>query len=237
MGVHRHMFNHTPGPCHIVPGIDVGSEDITTLSNGIAFITSGVALTEAHINSIQGRIYIFDFNKPDDAVKEVKITGSSFNKTAMQPVGTSAWEDPQTGKVTLFVVHKPLPPRTQSVELFDYDHSSETLHHRKTVIDDNIFAPNDVVATSADTFYVTNDLRLGRLGLLEVSLALPTGTVAYYDGSKTEQVASGFAYADGINRSPDGRFIYVSAVMDAEISVFERNPKDRRGSLELRKAS
>ncbi|XP_038047029.1 serum paraoxonase/arylesterase 1-like [Patiria miniata] len=234
MGVHRHMFNHTPGPCRTIPGIDVGSEDITTLSNGVAIITSGVAIIEAEMDTIQGRIFSFDFNQPDKAVKEVKITGSSFNKTALKPVGMSAWEDPQTGKVSLFVVNKPLPPRTQSVELFDYDHKSNTLRHKKTVISDAIFSPNDVIAVSADTFYVTNDMRFGRLGPLEVVLTLPTGTVAYYDGSEAVQVASGLSGANGISKSQDGRYIYVSGLLDAQLNVFERG-KDGRGSLLLRK--
>ena len=39
-GLHRTVFSHTPGPCTILEGIAGGSEDIVTLPDGLAFITS-----------------------------------------------------------------------------------------------------------------------------------------------------------------------------------------------------
>ena len=60
---------------------------------------------------------------------------------------------------------------------------------------------------SADTFYVTNDVRFGRLAALEVYLNLPTGTVAYYDGNEAAVVATGFVMSNGINRSLNRKYV------------------------------
>ncbi|KAL5006031.1 hypothetical protein ScPMuIL_017189 [Solemya velum] len=32
------IFNHTPGPCKIVPGIDFGSEDMETMPDGLTLL-------------------------------------------------------------------------------------------------------------------------------------------------------------------------------------------------------
>ena len=39
-GLHRTVFNHVPGPCQTLEGVVGGSEDIVTLPNGLAFISS-----------------------------------------------------------------------------------------------------------------------------------------------------------------------------------------------------
>ncbi|XP_033629796.1 serum paraoxonase/arylesterase 2-like [Asterias rubens] len=222
MGFHRHMFNHYPGPCRIVPGIDVGSEDIITLSNGLAIITSGISMNEEEVWSIQGRIFTFDFKQPDMNVKEVNIISESLNKTLLNPIGISVWEDPATDKVTVFLVNRALPPMTSSIEVFHFGQKSNSLHHTKTIISENIYSPNNIVAMSADTFYVTNDVRFGRLAALEVYLNLPTGTVAYYDGNEAAVVATGFVMSNGINRSLNRKYIYVSGLMDTQIHILKR---------------
>ncbi len=110
-----------------------------------------------------------------------------------------------TGKVTVFLVNRVLPPMTSSIEVFHFVQDSNSLHHTKTIFSENIHSPNNIVAMSADTFYVTNDVRFGRLAVLEVYLNLPTGTVAYYDGNEAAIVAYGFVMANGINRSKNGK--------------------------------
>ncbi|XP_055342218.1 serum paraoxonase/lactonase 3-like [Paramacrobiotus metropolitanus] len=38
LDVYRVVHNHTPGPCHIIPGIGDGSEDVDILPNGLAVL-------------------------------------------------------------------------------------------------------------------------------------------------------------------------------------------------------
>ncbi|XP_038047563.1 serum paraoxonase/arylesterase 2-like [Patiria miniata] len=231
LGVHRHSFNHTPGPCRVVPGIDIGSEDITVTSSGLAFISSGLKYSPADWETEserQSRIFTFDFNHPERNVSEVSIKGESFDKEGVNYFGLSIWEDENTGKVTLFVVNR--AKTKSSVELFDYGQETNTLVHKETVTSENIYSPNNVVAVSTRSFYVTNDSKYR--SILEIFSPIPTGTVAYYDGKKARIVATGFTMANGINQSPDGKYVYVVGVFDGEISIFERN-KD--GSLRLLK--
>ena len=57
-------------------------------------------MNEEEVWSIQGRIFTFDFKQPDMNVKEVNIISESLNKTLLNPIGISVWEDPATGKET-----------------------------------------------------------------------------------------------------------------------------------------
>ncbi|XP_038047028.1 serum paraoxonase/arylesterase 2-like [Patiria miniata] len=232
VGVHRHSFNHTPGPCRVVPGIDLGSEDISATSSGIAFISSGLKFSPAdwaRESEIKSRIFTFDFNHPERNVSEVSIKGESFDKEGANYLGLSIWEDKNTGKVTLFVVNR--AKGGSSVELFEYTQGTNTLVHKETVTSESIYSPNDVVAVSARRFYITNDFSKFK-SFLEILSPIPTGTVAYYDGEKARIVATGFAMANGINQSPDGKYVYVAGAFDNEVNIFEKN-KD--GSLTLLK--
>nr|XP_054752083.1 serum paraoxonase/arylesterase 2-like isoform X2 [Lytechinus pictus] len=42
MGFHKTVYTHYPGKCRALPGMENGSEDIVTSSNGLAFISAGV---------------------------------------------------------------------------------------------------------------------------------------------------------------------------------------------------
>ena len=68
---------------------------------------------------------------------------------------------------------------------------------------------NDLVVTEENTFYFTNTYEFNFT--LEVHLRLRLGSVGFYDGCRGRIVLRGRLVPNGINMSPDGK--YVSAVL------------------------
>ena len=50
-----------------------------------------------YFKDVRGKIFSFDFNKPNDPPKEVKVVGVDPN--TFQPHGISLWVDKDTGKI------------------------------------------------------------------------------------------------------------------------------------------
>ncbi|XP_070532153.1 serum paraoxonase/arylesterase 1-like [Ptychodera flava] len=233
LGYHKTIHKHYPGPCRVVPGADTGSEDITVTSRGLAFISSGFRAKMAIDPSrappnIKGRIFLFDFNQPEKNVIEMPLQGS-FDRGNFYPHGLSLYEDQKTGENILFVVNHHTSDQDR-IEIFRFDEKSKSLHHLKTVTGEHMYSLNDVLAVGPEKFYFTNDLygtmMLTKYGELLAGVAW--GTVGYYDG-QDRIVVKGLMMPNGINISPDGRYVYVAASSAANVVVFERK---RDGSLE-----
>ena len=58
---------------------------------------------------------------------------------------------------------------------------------------------------------------------MENYLQLKLSNVVYYDGSRFKEVVSGIGYANGINVSADGRTLYLCAVTEGELYVYNRD--------------
>jgi arylesterase/paraoxonase len=88
-----------------------------------------------------------------------------------------------------------------------------------------MYSPNDVVAVGPRSFYVTNDhgSRTKFSRTLEEYLRLARSHVLYFDGENFKRASGGLLYANGINKSPDGRTIYVAAVTAGKIHVYDRD--------------
>ncbi len=67
---------------------------------------------------------------------------------------------------------------------------------------------------------------------LEDYLKLRRSNVVFYDGSRFSEAASGIGYANGVNVSPDGKTIYLCAVTELALHVYDRDPAS--GKLLLR---
>ena len=52
--------------------------------------------------------------------------------------------DPSSGAVSLFVVNH--RPDAQAIEIFNFERETHSLIHRRTVVDDLIWSPNDLHA-------------------------------------------------------------------------------------------
>lgn len=225
LGFHRTIHRHWPGPCRNVNPIESGAEAIALSSQGLAFMSSGYKTPDATDERIQravGRIYLFDFNKSDDGAKELIIKGDI---TLEIPHGISLWEDAEGIQIQL-VHHR---SAEDTVEIFRF-HPPEVLLHVKTIRSPLFVDLNDVVATSNSSFYVTNmaSLRPGILQTISFLLQVPTASVVYYDEDDAKLVVRNCNILNGITRSSDGKFLFVSYMFDEAVAVFQR---EQDGSL------
>lgn len=225
-GHFKHITNHSPGPCKVIPA--KGSEDLAVLPDGLVFVSSEmriqITLTfNKEYEDRKGKILTFNFNKPDEPPIELPL--KNFNRTGFNPHGISLYRDPSTGVVSLFVINH--RAGEQVVEIFDFDRQTHSLIHRRSVIDELIWSPNNLYAIGPDSFYVTNDnffnggnklLWLLHFYLLQDVLR---GNIVYFDGKKSMIATSGIN-ANGINMDKDERFIFASTSIGRTVKVFRR---------------
>ncbi|XP_066483150.1 serum paraoxonase/arylesterase 2-like isoform X2 [Tiliqua scincoides] len=209
--------------CHLVKGIEFGSEDIDILPNGLAFISSGFKYPtlKSFVPDKSGEILLMDLNENNPRATEVKIS-SGFNLVSFNPHGISTFID-KDDTVYLFVVNHPKGKST--VELFQFVEKDRSLVHLKTFRHELLQSVNDILALSPDTFYATNDKYFTEptLALLEMFLGLPWTNVVYYSPKEVKEVAKGFYIANGINISPNGQYVYVADFQGHNIHVFEKH--------------
>ncbi|XP_071133500.1 serum paraoxonase/arylesterase 1-like isoform X1 [Mytilus edulis] len=211
------IYTHYPGPCKQLLGKDGGgSEDITTLSDGLTFISSGF------FPSSKGRILTFNLSDPDETLTELVIepTVPKFH-----PVGLSAWEEQSSNKITLFVVNTGFDGGvTETIEVFEFKRGISKLWHIKTISSEGRLM-NDILAISNESFYATQYLEYYNnkyLSPLEIYGMMKLGKVWFYDGHEFKQVISDLGYPNGINASPDLSTIYIAEFWSKQINAFKR---------------
>ncbi|XP_060104514.1 serum paraoxonase/arylesterase 2-like [Heteronotia binoei] len=209
--------------CHLIKGIEGGSEDIEILPNGLAFISSGLKYPGLPSFTLdkRGEILLMDLNEQNPQPVELRIS-RGFDLASFNPHGISTYVG-DDDSVYLFVVNHPQYKST--VELFKYTEEDNSLVHLKTIKHELLGSVNDIVALSPDSFYATNDHYFTGLPLmlLEMFLGLSWTNVIYYSPKEVREVASGFYSANGINISPDGQYVYVADLMDHNIHVLQKH--------------
>ncbi|XP_054903721.1 serum paraoxonase/arylesterase 2-like [Poeciliopsis prolifica] len=207
--------------CRYLPNIEYGAEDITILKDGLAFLSTGLHdyLGLPSFSSEPGKMYVLDLLHPKPTPVELQIKGeldlSSFN-----PHGISVYTDEADDSIYLFVVNH--PQQKSQVEIFRFV-GEDTLVHLKTVAHPLLISVNDIVAVGPEHFYATNDRYFSStLHVLTVILSMPWCNVVYYSPEEVREAAGGIQSGNGINISPDKRYIYVSDILDHEVDVFER---------------
>ncbi|XP_052058256.1 serum paraoxonase/arylesterase 1-like isoform X8 [Mytilus californianus] len=225
----KYVYNHTPGPCRIVPGQGIGYEDMETLPNGLTLITSGIVMPTAspkvHAyhkkHNRRGRIYLFDFNQPDKGIEELTIVGDQFNQSDFGPHGISLWKD-NKGKVTVMVVNHDSTGDT--LEKFVFMAKDKQLKHVHTYRDPSIHFVNDVAMDSENSFYFTNYAyyKSGFLHLLETIIPLAYGNLMYYDGKAYHKQYDGFITTNGLMLSRDQKYLYMAEPVTKKFYTFTR---------------
>ncbi|XP_070532142.1 serum paraoxonase/arylesterase 1-like isoform X1 [Ptychodera flava] len=234
LGYFKTIYKHYPGHCRVVPGVDLGSEDVTVTSDGLAFISSGLRgfgnksdpLTQPPL--LKGRIFLFDFNHPEKNAVEIALEGD-FDRENFYPLGISLYEDSTTGEKKLFVINNHISNENR-VEIFRFDERTSSLHHLKTIIGETLYSLNDLVAVGPETFYYINYMYFTKQTPLAFKLetysGLAWGTIGLYSEGKDMIISSGYRIPVGINVSPDGRHLYVSTSLTGELVIFERGKDD-----------
>ncbi|XP_067852084.1 serum paraoxonase/arylesterase 2-like [Heptranchias perlo] len=223
LGVFRELHPLEPGNCHLIKGIEYGSEDINILPGGLALISSGLKYQSLHSFAPDqpGQILLVDLNKPVLTAVELRIS-RGFDVESFNPHGLNTYID-EDGTVHVFVVNH--MQHTSTVEHFMFEEGQNSLIHLKTIQHKLLHSLNGIVALSSDSFFVTIDHYFSDepLKTLAFVLDLPWCSVVYYSPSEVKEVATGFRVANGIDVSPDGRYIFIAETAAHNIHVMEIN--------------
>ena len=194
-----------------------GPEDITIdAETNTAYLSTTDRRAAMALHPAPGAIWSYDLANPNPQL--VNLTPQA--DANFQPHGISLYRGPD-GKKTLFVINH--GNNTQAVEIYDVEGGNLT--HRRTVTGPELISPNDVVGVGPNMFFVTNDHanREGFQRTLEDYLRLKQTTVYYYDGAKFYTALTGIGGSNGINASPDGKTLYLSAGSEQKVYVYDRN--------------
>jgi Gluconolactonase len=219
-GQFKSINNHVIGEVIKIYTNVAGPEDMQVdRTTGNLFISS-TNRRERGINLPQNGIYILNLENDDTP----RILPTDY-KGVFQPHGISLFREDSS--LYLFAVnHNEVG---DFVESFRYQ--DETLKHIKSYSYEEMCCPNDVLALAKDKFYVTNDhgTKKGLIRIVEDYLRIPYASLIYFNGNDFTKVAGPFLYANGVNMSNDGSYIYVTTTTGCSILVFNRADD---GSLE-----
>lgn len=215
-GYFRKVENQFKG--RIVKKVELpGAEDITvSLSDSFAIISSTKRGVYPTIKENVGGLYLMDLK---NETFEAKPITNGFNKP-FAPHGISLLKTDSTYKV-MAISHT---LKGHSFEQFRLN--NETLSHERTLTDPSMISPNDLVMIDENRFYFTNDHSytkgIGRLA--EDYLGLSLSNIIYFDGENYQEVASGIAYANGINFDAKRKLLFVASPRKFLIKVYKTNP-------------
>lgn len=193
-----------------------GAEDITISRKDSFAIVSATARNHFPNEKQEiGGLYFIDL-KTDDFTP-IHLT-KDFKKP-FAPHGISIY---QKGTITTIAAIS----HTQEgefIEIFSLVH--QELTHQKTLKNEQIFSPNDIVLLDENRFYFTNDHKykegIGRLS--EDYLGLGMSNVIYFDGENYKGVADGIAYANGINFDKKRNLVFVASPRKFLVKVYHKN--------------
>ncbi|MFT5216805.1 MAG: arylesterase/paraoxonase [Glaciecola sp.] len=200
-----------------------GAEDITvSLTDSFAIISSTKRDVYPPTEVEVGGLYFM--NLKSDSFNPIHLT-SSFTKP-YAPHGISMIKTDSTYKV--MAVNHILGKH--SIEVFNLKNSMLTFE--KTLTDDSMIKPNDIVMVDSERFYFTNDHRYTQgLGMLaEDYLGFALSNVIYFDGENFREVASGISYANGVNYDKKRKLLFVASPRKFLIKVYKTNED---GSLDF----
>ncbi|XP_051872177.1 serum paraoxonase/arylesterase 2-like [Pristis pectinata] len=225
LGVFKEVVPIEPGDCHLIKGIEYGSEDINILPGGLALISSGLKyplLPNLAPPDHPGQIFLVDLNNPTLRAVELRIS-RGFEVESFNPHGLSTYIE-KDGTVLVFVVNH--PQHTSTVELFKFEEEQRSLTHLKTIRHELLNSVNDIIAVSSQSFYATNDHYYSStyLRILEDCFGFQWGNVVYYSPTEVKQVATGYGFPNGIDISTDGKHIFLAETSFYTIHVMEINP-------------
>lgn len=192
-----------------------GAEDImVSEQDSFALISATERMRLPRTKEEKGGLYLIDLKANDFT----PILLSTSFKQPFAPHGISYYK--KDGVYHLMVINHTV--KGHSIEVFEL--SGQKLTHVRTLKHPTMVHPNDLVMLDENRFYFTNDHRyvkgLGRLA--EEYLGLAISNVVYFDGQQYKEVASGIAYANGINYDQKRGLLYVASVRGFSVKVYSR---------------
>eukprot|EP00435_Cladocopium_sp_Y103_P077291 s1_g1030.t1 len=216
-GMFRDLEPKMAGQCTIVPGV-VGPEDHTIdPETGIVYLSGYDRVSAIGGSPKPGAIWTYDLNDPD--ATPINVTPDA--DAGFQPHGISLYIG-EDGSRRLFVINH--GDGVQAVDVFDV--VDDGLTKVTTVTGELLRSPNDLVAVSPDAFYFSNDHRFlpdHFMRPFEDFLGLPVTDAVFYDGENFRSVAPNVTGANGINVSPDGATLYLSAARGSALHIYDRD--------------
>lgn len=193
-----------------------GVEDITIdAENDFGVFISYDRASERDGMPKNGGIYAIYFK---DGAISTKLL-SEKHSIKLSPHGISLIEI-DSAKHRLFVINH---AQGESIEVYDLFHK-DSLVHVRTMRNELIYSPNDIVAISEDKFYVTNDHyysnTIGRLA--ENYLEISKCETIYFDGSDYRVVDNDLSYANGINFDSNRDLMFIASPRSFKINVYNR---------------
>jgi arylesterase/paraoxonase len=214
-GYFRTIENKFDG--EIVKSIKIsGAEDITiSKKDSFAIISSTDRNKIPNTEQEFGGLYLIDLK--NDNYKPIHLT-NDFKKP-FAPHGISMFQ--KDSITTIAVINHTL--EGEFIEIFTLVDTQLT--HQKTLKNEKIFSPNDIVLLDETRFYFTNDHKYkhGVQRLAEDYLGLAISNVIYFDGKNYSEVADGIAYANGINFDVKRNLLFVASPRKFLIKVYQKN--------------
>ena len=193
-----------------------GAEDIVVVrkdSFAIVSSTKGRALPKINIET--GGLYYIDLK--DKNYKPILLT-ENFKKQ-FAPHGISIFK--KDSSYTIAAINH--TEEGEYIEIFNL--KNEKLTHQKSLENELIFSPNDLVLLDENRFYFSNDHKYkdGLMRLAEDYLGLSISNVVYFDGNNYTEVADGIAYANGINFDTKRNLLFVASPRGFLVKVYQKN--------------
>ena len=215
MGQLRGVQPHFNGQCEVVTGI-VGAEDLVIdRENRLVYISSH----DRRNPQTQGSLWVMPVDDPGSAKRMIL---PDMDEALFAPHGLDLLINENQTR-SLFVIDHGSKP-DELIRKFDI--SDNKLILTLTFSSPEFYSPNDIAAVGPEQFYITNDKseKSGSLNeFLGVLFKKKSGNVVWYNGSDSKVVADGFSYANGVAISADRKQLYVSATVDQNLRIFDRD--------------
>lgn len=235
--INKRVYNHQPGPCRTVDGIEYGSEDIEVVkSKNLAFVTTGLAYIKKRAPNVQGGISLYKFGQSGGHHKAVPLAiEGDLDLLNFHPHGISSYLS--GGKLWLYVVNHDNSFK-HSVEVFEFIESDNKLLHMKSIKDASFTRPNNLVAVGRDQFILTNDGKAQTLLTFQIEslLGMNTGSVVFYDGKSSHTLISSLVSPNGVTVDSTREHLFVSSNSDESVTVYELS-KGFKSAKEISKIS
>ncbi|MDG1433092.1 MAG: hypothetical protein P8Q41_03735 [Saprospiraceae bacterium] len=210
----EHMFN---GQIMMKVPI-VGAEDIQlSRDDHFMIISSDDRAGRRDGKPSQGGLYFLDLKNP--LVAPRLLTNQSNVSKPFYPHGISMIKI-DSAKYKVYAINHP----DENVHMIESCMLENGVLTKDSIyVDENIFSPNDIVAIDEHQFYFTNDhgFKSGFGKLAEDYFGLKVSNIIFYDGGNFREVASGIAYANGINYDPTRSLLFVASPRDFLVKVFK----------------